>query len=150
MIFGVLVGVFVFFILCVYNWYELDVKFVEGIKIMVYIGVVILIVNGFVGVMNVIGDIDELVKILISIIGDNKLFSIIMMYVIGLIVILGIGLLFVIIFIIVLLFIFFGVLIGLDIMVLIVLIGIVSVLGDLGLFVSDLILGLIVGLNVDG
>lgn len=117
---------------------------------MVYIGVVILIVNGFVGVMNVIGDIDSLVKSLIGLIGNYKLISIIVMYFIGFIVILGIGFFFVIIFIIVLLFIFFGVLIGLDIMVFIVLIGIVSVLGDLGFLVSDFIFGLIVGLNIDG
>ena len=61
----------------------------EGIKIMAYIGVVILTANGFAGVMNATGDIDELVKTLTSITGDNKLFSIIMMYVIGLIVTLG-------------------------------------------------------------
>ena len=58
---------------------------------MAYIGVVILTANGFAGVMNATGDIDELVKTLTSITGDNKLFSIIMMYVIGLIVTLGIG-----------------------------------------------------------
>lgn len=150
MIFGALAGVLVFFISRAYNWYELDAKFVEGIKIMAYIGVVILTANGFAGVMNATGDIDELVKNLTSITGDNKLFSIIMMYVIGLIVTLGIGSSFATIPIIASLFIPFGASIGLDTMALIALIGTASALGDSGSPASDSTLGPTAGLNVDG
>ncbi|WRN60940.1 Na+/H+ antiporter family protein [Staphylococcus aureus] len=150
MIFGALAWVLVFFISRAYNWYELDAKFVEGIKIMAYIGVVILTANGFAGVMNATGDIDELVKTLTSITGDNKLFSIIMMYVIGLIVTLGIGSSFATIPIIASLFIPFGASIGLDTMALIALIGTASALGDSGSPASDSTLGPTAGLNVDG
>ncbi|HCW9165064.1 TPA: Na+/H+ antiporter family protein [Staphylococcus aureus] len=150
MIFGALAGVLVFFISRAYNWYELDTKFVEGIKIMAYIGVVILTANGFAGVMNATGDIDELVKTLTSITGDNKLFSIIMMYVIGLIVTLGIGSSFATIPIIASLFIPFGASIGLNTMALIALIGTASALGDSGSPASDSTLGPTAGLNVDG
>ncbi|HDK3513430.1 TPA: Na+/H+ antiporter family protein [Staphylococcus aureus] len=150
MIFGALAGVLVFFISRAYNWYELDAKFVEGIKIMAYISVVILTANGFAGVMNATGDIDELVKTLTSITGDNKLFSIIMMYVIGLIVTLGIGSSFATIPIIASLFIPFGASIGLDTMALIALIGTASALGDSGSPASDSTLGPTAGLNVDG
>lgn len=150
MIFGALAGVLVFFISRAYNWYELDAKFVEGIKIMAYIGVVILTANAFAGVMNATGDIDELVKTLTSITGDNKLFSIIMMYVIGLIVTLGIGSSFATIPIIASLFIPFGASIGLDTMALIALIGTASALGDSGSPASDSTLGPTAGLNVDG
>ncbi|MDG5298853.1 Na+/H+ antiporter family protein [Staphylococcus aureus] len=150
MIFGALAGVLVFFISRAYNWYELDAKFVEGIKSMAYIGVVILTANGFAGVMNATGDIDELVKTLTSITGDNKLFSIIMMYVIGLIVTLGIGSSFATIPIIASLFIPFGASIGLDTMALIALIGTASALGDSGSPASDSTLGPTAGLNVDG
>ncbi|HHO5752568.1 TPA: Na+/H+ antiporter family protein [Staphylococcus aureus] len=150
MIFGALAGVLVFFISRAYNCYELDAKFVEGIKIMAYIGVVILTANGFAGVMNATGDIDELVKTLTSITGDNKLFSIIMMYVIGLIVTLGIGSSFATIPIIASLFIPFGASIGLDTMALIALIGTASALGDSGSPASDSTLGPTAGLNVDG
>lgn len=150
MIFGALAGVLVFFISRAYNWYELDAKFVEGIKIMAYIGVVILTANGFAGVMNATSDIDELVKTLTSITGDNKLFSIIMMYVIGLIVTLGIGSSFATIPIIASLFIPFGASIGLDTMALIALIGTASALGDSGSPASDSTLGPTAGLNVDG
>ncbi|HCY2791321.1 TPA: Na+/H+ antiporter family protein [Staphylococcus aureus] len=150
MIFGALAGVLVFFISRAYNWYELDAKFVEGIKIMAYIGVVILTANGFAGVMNATGDIDGIVKTLTSITGDNKLFSIIMMYVIGLIVTLGIGSSFATIPIIASLFIPFGASIGLDTMALIALIGTASALGDSGSPASDSTLGPTAGLNVDG
>lgn len=150
MIFGALAGVLVFFISRAYNWYELDAKFVEGIKIMAYIGVVILTANGFACVMNATGDIDELVKTLTSITGDNKLFSIIMMYVIGLIVTLGIGSSFATIPIIASLFIPFGASIGLNTMALIALIGTASALGDSGSPASDSTLGPTAGLNVDG
>ncbi|HBC4415636.1 TPA: Na+/H+ antiporter family protein [Staphylococcus aureus] len=150
MIFGALAGVLVFFISRAYNWYELDAKFVEGIKIMAYIGVVILTANGFAGVMNATGDIDELVKTLTSITGDNKLFSIIMMYVIGLIVTLGIGSSFATIPIIASLFIPFGASIELNTMALIALIGTASALGDSGSPASDSTLGPTAGLNVDG
>ncbi|CAC6347316.1 TPA: Na+/H+ antiporter family protein [Staphylococcus aureus USA600-NY-315] len=150
MIFGALAGVLVFFISRAYNWYELDAKFVEGIKIMAYIGVVILTANGFAGVMNATGDIDELVKTLTSITGDNKLFSIIMMYVIGLIVTLGIGSSFATIPIIASVFIPFGASIGLNTMALIALIGTASALGDSGSPASDSTLGPTAGLNVDG
>ncbi|HCW7506333.1 TPA: Na+/H+ antiporter family protein [Staphylococcus aureus] len=150
MIFGALAGVLVFFISRAYNWYELDAKFVEGIKIMAYIGVVILTANGFAGVMNATGDIDELVKTLTSITGDNTLFSIIMMYVIGLIVTLGIGSSFATIPIIASLFIPFGASIGLNTMALIALIGTASALGDSGSPASDSTLGPTAGLNVDG
>ncbi|HFG9095972.1 TPA: Na+/H+ antiporter family protein [Staphylococcus argenteus] len=150
MIFGALAGVLVFFISRAYNWYELDAKFVEGIKIMAYIGVVILTANGFAGVMNATGDIDELVKALTSITGDNKLLSIIVMYVIGLIVTLGIGSSFATIPIIASLFIPFGASIGLDTMALIALIGTASALGESGSPASDSTLGPTAGLNVDG
>ena len=150
MIFGALAGVLVFFISRVYKWYELDEQFVDGIKIMAYIGVVILTANGFAGVMNATGDIDTLVKDLTSVTGDHKLISIIVMYIIGLIVTLGIGSSFATIPIIASLFIPFGASIGLDTMALIALIGTASALGDSGSPASDSTLGPTAGLNLDG
>ena len=91
MIFGALAGVLIFFVSRAYRWYELDEQFVDGVKLMAYIGVVILTANGFAGVMNATGDIDSLVKSLTGLTGDHKLISIIVMYLIGLIVTLGIG-----------------------------------------------------------
>jgi len=117
---------------------------------MAYIGVVILTANGFAGVMNATGDIDSLVKSLTGLTGNHKLISIIVMYLIGLIVTLGIGSSFATIPIIASLFIPFGASIGLDTMALIALIGTASALGDSGSPASDSTLGPTAGLNIDG
>jgi len=134
MIFGALAGVLVFFVSRAYR----------------YIGVVILTANGFAGVMNATGDIDSLVKSLTGLTGNHKLISIIVMYLIGLIVTLGIGSSFATIPIIASLFIPFGASIGLDTMALIALIGTASALGDSGSPASDSTLGPTAGLNIDG
>lgn len=150
MIFGALAGVLVFFISGVYNWKTLDAQFVEGIKIMAYIGVVILTANGFAGVMNKTGDIEKLVNSLTTLSGGNMFMSIVLMYIIGLIITLGIGSSFATIPIIAALFIPFGEALGMSTMALIALIGTASALGDSGSPASDSTLGPTAGLNVDG
>ncbi|RYS32130.1 sodium:proton antiporter [Staphylococcus pseudintermedius] len=150
MIFGALAGVLVFFISGIYSWRKLDDQFVDGIKIMAYIGVVILTANGFAGVMNATGDIEKLVTGLTTISGDNLLVSIILMYFIGLVVTLGIGSSFATIPILAALFIPFGEAMGMSTMALIALIGTASALGDSGSPASDSTLGPTAGLNVDG
>ncbi|MBI5974144.1 Na+/H+ antiporter family protein [Staphylococcus canis] len=150
MIFGALAGVLVFFVSGAYQWRRLDDQFVEGIKIMAYIGVVILTANGFAGVMSETGDIEKLVQSLTHIAGDNKLLSIVLMYIIGLIVTLGIGSSFATIPILAALFIPFGESLGMSTMALIALIGTASALGDSGSPASDSTLGPTAGLNVDG
>ncbi|MDT4049646.1 Na+/H+ antiporter NhaC family protein, partial [Staphylococcus arlettae] len=150
MIFGALAGVLVFFISGMQNWKDMDKQFVEGIQIMAYIGVVILTANGFAGVMNKTGDIEQLVHSISGITGDNKLISILLMYIIGLIVTLGIGSSFATIPIIATLFVPLGESFGLSTMALIALIGTASALGDSGSPASDSTLGPTAGLNVDG
>ncbi|EGQ4047153.1 sodium:proton antiporter [Staphylococcus pseudintermedius] len=150
MIFGALAGVLVFFISGIYSWRKLDDQFVDGIKIMAYIGVVILTANGFAGVMNATGDIEKLVTGLTTISGDNLLVSIVLMYLIGLVVTLGIGSSFATIPILAALFIPFGEAMGMSTMALIALIGTASALGDSGSPASDSTLGPTAGLNVDG
>lgn len=150
MIFGALAGILIFFFSGLYKWRDLDAKLVEGIQIMAYIGVVILSANGFAGVMNETHEVGALVKSLTTITGDNKAFSIIMMYLIGLVVTLGIGSSFATIPIIASLFIPFGQEIGLSAMALIAVIGTAGALGDSGSPASDSTLGPTAGLNVDG
>ncbi|WP_447156824.1 Na+/H+ antiporter family protein [Staphylococcus pseudintermedius] len=150
MIFGALAGVLVFFISGIYSWRKLDDQFVDGIKIMAYIGVVILTANGFAGVMNATGDIEKLVTGLTTISGDNLLVSIVLMYLIGLVVTLGIGSSFATIPILAALFIPFGEAMGMSTMALIALIGTASALGDSGSPASDSTLEPTAGLNVDG
>ncbi|WP_398573613.1 Na+/H+ antiporter NhaC family protein, partial [Staphylococcus epidermidis] len=54
----------------------MDEEFVDGVKLMGYIGVVIVRGKGFGGVMNGRGDIDRLVKSLRGLSGNDKLISI--------------------------------------------------------------------------
>ena len=150
MIFGALAGVMVFFVSRSFKWIELDREFTEGIKIMAYIGVVILTANGFAGIMNATGDVKGLVESIASVTGDHKLIAIILMYVIGLIVTLGIGSSFATIPIIAALFIPLGEQMGMSTMALIALIGTAGALGDSGSPASDSTLGPTAGLNVDG
>lgn len=150
MIFGALAGVLIFFISGIYKWNELDSQFVEGIKIMSFIGVVILSANGFAGVMSATGDIEKLVSSLTEITNGHKLITIIAMYIVGLIVTLGIGSSFATIPIIAALFIPLGSSLGLDNMALIALVGTAAALGDSGSPASDSTLGPTAGLNVDG
>lgn len=117
---------------------------------MAYIGVVILTANGFAGVMNKTGDIEKLVSGLTTLSGGNMFVSIVLMYLIGLIVTLGIGSSFATIPIIAALFIPFGESLGMSTMALIALIGTASALGDSGSPASDSTLGPTAGLNVDG
>ena len=117
---------------------------------MAYIGVVILTANGFAGVMNETGDIQKLVNSLTLIAGDNKFLSIILMYIIGLVVTLGIGSSFATIPILAALFIPFGESLGMSTMALIALIGTAGALGDSGSPASDSTLGPTAGLNIDG
>ena len=119
---------------------RIDSQFVEGIKIMSFIGVVILSANGFAGVMNATGDIEKLVSSLTDISNGHKL-SIVIMYIIGLIVTLGIGSSFATIPIIATLFIPLGASLGLSTMALIALVGTASALGDSGSPASDSTLG---------
>ncbi|WP_412519827.1 Na+/H+ antiporter family protein [Staphylococcus simulans] len=150
MIFGALAGVMVFFISRAYKWFELDKEFTEGIKIMAYIGVVILTANGFAGIMNATGDVKSLVESIAGVTGDHKLLAIILMYLIGLIVTLGIGSSFATIPIIAALFIPLGEQLGMSTMALIALIGTAAALGDSGSPASDSTLGPTAGLDVDG
>lgn len=149
MIFGALAGVMVFFLSRSFKWFELDKQFTEGIKIMAYIGVVILTANGFAGIMNATGDVKGLVESIANMTGDNKLIAIILMYVIGIIVTLGIGSSFATIPIIAALFIPLGEQLGMSTMALIALIGTAGALGDSGSPASDSTLGPTAGLDVD-
>jgi len=94
--------------------------------------------------------VKSLVTGIASVTGDHKLIAIILMYIIGLIVTLGIGSSFATIPIIAALFIPLGEQLGMSTMALIALIGTAAALGDSGSPASDSTLGPTAGLDVDG
>lgn len=150
MIFGALAGIMVFFLSFAFEWKTLDEELVSGIKIMAYIGVVMLTANGFASVMSETGDVERLVAGMVNFTSGSKVLTIIFMLIVGLIVTLGIGSSFATIPIITALFIPLGESIGLSTAAIIAVIGTAGALGDAGSPASDSTLGPTAGLNMDG
>ena len=150
MIFGALAGILVFFLSFAFDWKTLDDELVSGIKIMAYIGVVMLTANGFASVMSETGDVERLVAGMVNFTSGSKVLTIIFMLIVGLIVTLGIGSSFATIPIIAALFIPLGESIGLSTAAIIAVIGTAGALGDAGSPASDSTLGPTAGLNMDG
>ncbi|QYA40641.1 TRAP transporter large permease subunit [Macrococcoides caseolyticum] len=150
MIFGALAGIMVFFLSFAFEWKTLDEELVSGIKIMAYIGVVMLTANGFASVMSATGDVERLVVDMVNFTSGSKVLTIIFMLIVGLIVTLGIGSSFATIPIIAALFIPLGESIGLSTAAIIAVIGTAGALGDAGSPASDSTLGPTAGLNMDG
>lgn len=150
MIFGALAGILIFFMSFAYEWKELDNTLTDGIKIMAYIGVVMLTANGFASLMSATGDVERLVEDMVAFTDGSKILTIIFMLIVGLIVTLGIGSSFATIPIIAALFIPLGDSIGLSAMAIIAIIGTAGALGDAGSPASDSTLGPTAGLNMDG
>ncbi|WP_340392135.1 Na+/H+ antiporter family protein [Macrococcoides caseolyticum] len=150
MIFGALAGIMVFFLSFAFEWKTLDEELVSGIKIMAYIGVVMLTANGFASVMSETGDVERLVAGMVNFTSGSKVLTIIFMLIVGLIVTLGIGSSFATIPIIAALFIPLGESIGLSTAAIIAVIGTAGALGDAGSPASDSTLGPTAGLNMDG
>ncbi len=150
MIFGALAGILVFFLSFAFDWKTLDDELVSGIKIMAYIGVVMLTANGFASVMSATGDVERLVAGMVDFTSGSKVLTIIFMLIVGLIVTLGIGSSFATIPIIAALFIPLGESIGLSTAAIIAVIGTAAALGDAGSPASDSTLGPTAGLNMDG
>lgn len=150
MIFGALAGIMVFFLSFAFEWKTLDEELVSGIKIMAYIGVVMLTANGFASVMSETGDVERLVADMVNFTSGSKVLTIIFMLIVGLIVTLGIGSSFATIPIIAALFIPLGESIGLSTAAIIAAIGTAGALGDAGSPASDSTLGPTAGLNMDG
>lgn len=150
MIFGALAGIMVFFLSFAFEWKTLDEELVSGIKIMAYIGVVMLTANGFASVMSETGDVERLVADMVNFTSGSKVLTIIFMLIVGLIVTLGIGSSFATIPIIAALFIPLGESIGLSTAAIIAVIGTAGALGDAGSPASDSTLGPTAGLNMDG
>lgn len=150
MIFGALGGIMIFFLSFRFKWSELDVELVNGIKIMAYIGMVMLAANGFAGVINATGDVEPLVNSISDILGDNKAFIVMGMLIVGLVVTMGIGSSFATLPIIAAIFVPMGAELGLSMPAIIAIVGTAGVLGDAGSPASDSTLGPTAGLNVDG
>ncbi|MEK4630351.1 Na+/H+ antiporter NhaC family protein [Solibacillus sp. FSL R7-0682] len=150
MIIGSLVGITILYITGALKLKEADEVLSDGMRMMAFVGFVMISANGFSAVINATGDVEPLVANAMKIFDGNVSVAVFIMLVVGLIVTMGIGSSFATIPIIAAIFVPLAVELGLSELAIICLIGTAGVLGDAGSPASDSTLGPTAGLNVDG
>lgn len=150
MIIGALAGILILYIFGAMKWKEADDVLTAGMRMMAFIGFVMISANGFASVIQATGAIDTLVENAANIFGDQKGLAALAMLIVGLFVTMGIGSSFSTIPIIAAIFVPLSVEFGFSTLAIIALIGTAGALGDAGSPASDSTLGPTAGLNVDG
>ena len=150
MIIGALGGIVVLYVFGAMKWREADDILTEGMRMMAFIGFVMITANGFADVIKATGDIEPLVNSVSDFFAGNKGIAAMMMLIVGLFVTMGIGSSFATIPIIASIFVPLSLEFGFSTMAIIALIGTAGALGDAGSPASDSTLGPTAGLNVDG
>lgn len=150
MIMGALAGIIVIYLSGSVKWHEADTLLTDGMKMMAFIGFVMLSAFGFADVLKETGHVQSLVEQSANIIGGNKSLAAILMLLVGLLVTMGIGSSFSTIPIIATIFVPLCLELGFSPMATIALVGTAAALGDAGSPASDSTLGPTAGLNADG
>lgn len=147
---GGLCALIVLFITRAIKWSEIDDLMDGGIRMMGFIGFVMLVAAGYGNVLRETGAVEALVAAVAGMVGGSKLLGALLMLLVGLLVTMGIGSSFGTIPIIAAIYCPLGVSLGFSIPAIIILIGVAGALGDAGSPASDSTLGPTSGLNVDG
>lgn len=150
MIAGAVTGIVILYITGALKWKDADDLINDGMRMMAFVGFVMIAANGFAAVLNETGHVSLLVESTSAILGDNKGMAAILMLLVGLIVTMGIGSSFATIPIIASIFVPLSMAFGFSTMSIIALIGTSAALGDAGSPASDSTLGPTAGLNADG
>lgn len=150
MIIGALAGIIILYIFGAMKWREADDVLTEGMRMMAFIGFVMITANGFASVIQATGAVEPLVNSVSDLFAGNKGIAALMMLIVGLFVTMGIGSSFATIPIIAAIFVPLSMEFGFSTMAIIALIGTAGALGDAGSPASDSTLGPTAGLNVDG
>ena len=150
MIFGALAGIAVLYVSGSVKWKEADGLLNEGMKMMAFIGFVMITASGFAAVVTATGDVETLVKATADVIGGNQALAALIMLVVGLLVTMGIGSSFATIPIIAAIFVPLAMELGFSPLATIAIVGTAGALGDAGSPASDSTLGPTAGLNADG
>ena len=131
-------------------WSEADDIFTSGMRMMAFIGFVMIAASGFAAVIRETGAIEPLVNGASNLMGDSKLIAALVMLLVGLVITLGIGSSFSTVPIIAAIFVPLCVQYGFSVEATIAIIGTAGALGDAGSPASDSTLGPTSGLNADG
>ncbi len=150
MVLGGLAGLIIMYLLGAVKIKESDELFLKGVKMMAFIGFVMLVAGGFAAVMNASGDVDSLVTASVELVGDNKALAAFMMLLVGLLVTMGIGTSFGTVPILATIYVPLAIALGFSPLATIALLGTAGALGDAGSPASDSTLGPTAGLNADG
>ncbi|MGX1192267.1 Na+/H+ antiporter family protein [Metabacillus sp. SLBN-84] len=150
MIFGALAGIIVLYATGSMKWNEADELLTTGMRMMAFIGFVMLSAGGFAAVMQETGHIESLVKTSADLINGNQSLAALLMLLVGLLVTMGIGSSFSTVPIIATIFVPLCLELGFSPMATIALVGTAGALGDAGSPASDSTLGPTSGLNADG
>ncbi|UOY92744.1 Na+/H+ antiporter family protein [Ectobacillus sp. JY-23] len=150
MIFGALAGTTILVAAGVLKVKESEQVLTDGMRMMSFIGFVMISAAGFSAVLRKTGDVESLVKTSVELIGDNKLLAAFLMLAIGLLITMGIGSSFSTIPILTTIFVPLCMQLGFSEMATIAIIGAAGALGDAGSPASDSTLGPTAGLNADG
>ncbi|MBU9722111.1 MULTISPECIES: Na+/H+ antiporter family protein [Bacillaceae] len=129
---------------------ESETLMTNGMKMMAFIGFVMIAAGGFAEVIRETGHVNTLVASVADLIGDNKGLGALLMLIVGLLITMGIGSSFSTIPIIAVIFVPLASVLGFSPLATIALIGTAGALGDAGSPASDSTLGPTAGLNVDG
>ncbi|MEN0645271.1 Na+/H+ antiporter family protein [Alkalicoccobacillus gibsonii] len=129
---------------------ESDALLTEGMKMMAFIGFVMIAASGFAEVMRATGDVEQLVETSAAWMGDSKSLAALLMILIGLLITMGIGSSFATVPIIAALFVPMCAAMGFSPIATLSLIGTAGAIGDAGAPASDSTLGPTAGLNADG
>ncbi|WP_026688497.1 Na+/H+ antiporter family protein [Alteribacter aurantiacus] len=122
----------------------------DGMKMLAFIGFVMITAGGFAEVIRETGHVDALVDTVSGWVGDSKALAALLMLIVGLFITMGIGSSFATIPIIAAIFVPLAAAVGLSPLATIALIGTAGALGDAGSPASDSTLGPTAGLNADG
>jgi predicted histidine transporter YuiF (NhaC family) len=150
MIFGALAGLIVLYISGVLKRKEADFVITNGMKMMAFIGFVMITASGFASVLKETGHVELLVTDGVNFINGNQSIGALLMLLVGLLVTMGIGSSFSTIPIITTIFVPLCLELGFSPMATIAIVGTASALGDAGSPASDSTLGPTSGLSADG
>ena len=150
MIAGAVTGIAILYITGALKWKDADGLINEGMRMMAFVGFVMIAANGFAAVLQETGHIVTLVEYASTALGDNKGMAAFVMLLVGLIVTMGIGSSFATIPIIASIFVPLSMAFGFSPLAIIALVGTAAALGDAGSPASDSTLGPTAGLDVDG
>lgn len=131
-------------------WSEADDIFTSGMRMMAFIGFVMIAASGFAAVIRETGAIEPLVNGASGLMGDSQFLAALVMLLVGLVITLGIGSSFSTIPIIAAIFVPLCIQYGFSVEATIAIIGTAGALGDAGSPASDSTLGPTSGLNADG